>query len=141
MNKPRLRLSSAVVLVAFAAVVSFVVLGCDLAVTVTQRVEYFFVDLNTARDQLHTNFRTADPLDGDAIKAPAFWSVDFPVGDGTPYTYAGLDPTSPANVTATISGPPEFFGPKSITFVMVQEGMSWYIQELYLNGNPIIPTP
>jgi hypothetical protein len=122
----------------------FCYLGCDFAVSIEQRVDIFITDLNTDRDAAYLNFLPDDPLDYDAIKAASFWQTPFPVGDGTPYSYSAgdLDTSNPSSVTLELYGPSAFAPPKTITFVMIQDGLSWYIRELYKEGvGAVIPIP
>jgi hypothetical protein len=113
--------------------------ACNLPVTIEKRIELFVIDLNGDRGLVYLNFKPVDPLDADAIKPATFWDITFPSGDA-PYAIAGLDASDPSNVTGIMTGPspPAFFGPSPIKFVMVQEGLDWYIQELYLDGSTIV---
>jgi len=115
--------------------------GCKSSISIEERIEMFVTDLNTKRGNAYSNFQTDDPLDYDAIKAADFWEIDFPVGDSTPYTYSNLNTDVPSNVIMSMYGPTVFVSPKTVKFVMVQEGKDWYIRELYIEGNPIIPIP
>jgi len=118
-------------------------IACDLAVSIESRVEMFITDLNTNRSGAYVNFLPDDPLDYDAIKPAAFWELPFTEGDGTPYTYSAgdLNTSIPSNVTLVLYGPAAFAPPKTITFVMIEDGLSWYIRELSKPGNPVIPIP
>ena len=118
-------------------------LGCDFALSIEKRVEIFVTDLNTNRDNAYLNFLPDDPLDYDAIKGSTVWNTSFPVGDGTPYSYStgDLNTTNPSSVMLELNGPPEFFPSQTMKFVMIQDGLSWYIRELYKEGAPIVPRP
>jgi hypothetical protein len=112
--------------------------ACNLPVTIEKRIELFRIDLNGDRGLVYLNFKPVDPLDYEAIKDSSFWDIRFPVGDGTPYSITALDTDDPANVTGVVAGPPQFVGTHPIEFVMVQEGLDWFIQQLYLDDRATV---
>lgn len=124
--------------VVIAGLIMSLMVGCDLlGVTIEKRVEYFLSDLNTNRGNAYTNFHpteTADRVSG-VIKPASFWDIDFPVGDGTPYTLSSIDDTDSLNVQVVVNGPSAFGGgTQTLRFVMIADGTDWLIEELYYWG-------
>ncbi len=114
--------------------------SCEfLGTSITQRVDFFVTDLNLSdRSNVYLNFTDAT-LDYGAIDA-TFWDTNFQVvGAGEQsYSIEGLDTVDPSNVTGTIYGPPAFDASGlgiPIRFVMIQDGVDWFIREIYLNNS------
>jgi len=121
--------------------------ACSLLGTdIMDRINSFATDLNNSdRSAINANFDQALTQDLPSMTA-AWWSSNFPVPPDSNHLYSIslLDYSDPANVVATIMGPPAFNGgtesPINAVFVMSKEGADWYIEKLYLNGSatPII---
>ena len=112
------------------------VTGCDLTgITIDARVESFIYDLNFDRDNVYTNFHPTETSDYDALKNVTL-TIDpqFPES-GIPYSRGILDTSVPTSVTTVISG--IGWGSKDAIFVMIKDGMTWYINDLRLDGSLI----
>jgi hypothetical protein len=121
----------ALVLVSF--ILSFT--GCDLeGVTIEARIDSFIYDLNFDRSNVYTNFHPTETSDYDSLKSvntviqPVFPDTSIPYSRGT------IDTSVPTNVT-TIINSSGAWGTKNARFVMVKDGSTWYINDLYLNSS------
>jgi hypothetical protein len=121
-----------------------VLFGCSFGLTIQGRIDQFLEDLNaTSRDQLYLNL---DPSVGDydAMKAASYWDGWFPlVGGDTPYFLENQLTDNPgdgtAAVTANISGPATFLGPKPLIVGLVRIGLDWMIGTITLDGTNVVP--
>jgi hypothetical protein len=102
------------------------------------RLEY---DLNHSRRYAYQNFLQSATTDYVtlATQNPIYtWDKWFPPAEWpetTEYTIS-VDDVSGGTVQATVSGPSDFGGSKSLTFGMVRSGLYWYIEKLTLEGWP-----
>jgi len=116
--------------------------ACSLLGTdIMDRVNSFATDLNNSdRSSINANFDQTLTQDLPMM-TPAWWSSNFPVPPDSNHLYSVslLDYSNPANVVATIVGPPAFNGgtglPVNAVFVMSKEAADWFIEKLYLNGS------
>ena len=131
-----------VVLLCIGLALTLVVISCDLfGVSIEQRVSSFEYDLNHDRTATYLNFHPTATTDYNAIKSVVFWNTHFEEdpGDNTPFAVYGLDFSNSPIVTGTVSGPADTFGlSKPIAFKMLQDGNTWYIEELELNSVTIV---
>jgi hypothetical protein len=112
--------------------------GCELlGVSIDKRIEMFFDDINNNRSGAVDNFHPDLAEDYDLIGVGT-WGTAFPVGDGTPYTYSGLNDSNPSNVTCTVYGPPTFLGPKTATFTMGKIDSDYYCGDLWLDATQVV---
>jgi hypothetical protein len=117
----------------------FLFVGCtQKGISIEDRIYRFISDLNnTDRSHVYENFHPDTPK-YDLIKPDSFWEIDFEEG-GIPYNISGLNDGNPGNVTAAIdSATIVGWGPKALRFVMLQYGNDWMIDELYLDGLPVV---
>ncbi|OHD72846.1 MAG: hypothetical protein A2177_08905 [Spirochaetes bacterium RBG_13_68_11] len=121
-----------------------VLFGCSFGVTIQGRIEQFLEDLNaTSRDQLYLNL---DPAltDYNSLKDPLYWDGWFPlVGGGTSYFLVNQvtddSGVTTAIVTADISGPATFLGPKALVIGLVKDGLNWMIHTITLDAIDVVP--
>jgi hypothetical protein len=119
--------------------------GCTpFGIDVHDRLSMFVTSLNAVdRSTINTQFDT--PL---VTMIPtlttAWWNTNFPPPPDPEHAYSVtlLDYVDPANVVATIMGPPLFNGlsgaPLNAVFVMSKEGADWFILRVSLNGTVVI---
>jgi len=117
-----------------------------LGTDIQERINSFVSGLNNPdRSAINGNFDQSLTKDLPTM-TETWWATFFPVPPDADHQYfiSLLDYSNPANVTATIMGPPAFTNdagvPLNAVFVMNKEGDDWYIEKMYLNGNstPII---
>ena len=125
-------------------IISLLIAGCALfGTSQAERVALFEYDLNLNRRYAYRNFLQSATSDYVtlATQNPIYtWNVWFPPAeypDTTKYTIS-VDEVSGETVEATVSGPSDFTGPKSLTFGMVRSGIYWYIEKLTLDGSVIV---
>ncbi|MEE9307256.1 MAG: hypothetical protein V3V57_07020, partial [Spirochaetia bacterium] len=69
---------------------------------------------------------------------PATLEAIFPVA-GIPYSRGSIDTSDPNNVTTNLDdGTALPWGIKSAVFVMIKDGLTWYINDLWLSGAQVI---
>ncbi len=114
--------------------------GCaPFGTSQAERAARFEYDLNHNRSFAYQNFLpSATTAYNDLVGLPLTetWNQWFPPADWpetTEYTIS-VDDVSGETVQATVSGPSDFAGPKSLTFGMVRSGLYWYIEKLTLEG-------
>ena len=113
--------------------------GCSLFGTkIDERIDSFISDLNNDRANAYTNFHSGKTTDYNVIKPEGYWTTaGFPVG--TPaYSISGLDDSDSDYVTASITGPAAFGGPKPITFNMAKDGFDWMIDNIYMDAGYVV---
>jgi len=130
-----------------SAAVALVLDACSLlGIDIMDRINAFSIGLNNPdRSTINANFDQTLTQNLPSMTT-SWWSTNFPVPPSAnyPYLITLIDYSNPANVTATIMGPPAFNGntgmPINAVFVMSEEGPDWFIEKLYLNGSgtPII---
>jgi hypothetical protein len=112
-------------------------LGKIFGVSIESQVARFQDQLNRAdRGNVYLRFHPTLTADYEAIKAPEFWEIAFPLVGSEPLSYritivSSEWPSDPATLIATISGPEPFGGPRDAKFVMSTDQRDWMIQELY----------
>lgn len=108
--------------------------SCDLAgLTIDARIDSFISDLNFDRYNAYTNFHPTATSYYDTLKDPTTtFNIIFPTS-GIPYSRGTLDTSDPSNVTTVIDDSLTW-GPKDAIFVMIKDGSTWYINDLYLKG-------
>ena len=113
--------------------------SCDLAgISIDSRIESFIFDLNYDRDNVYTNFHSTETSDYGSLKNVTL-TIDpvFSPG-GIPYTRGALDTSDPDNVTTTLADNGLVWpAAKSARFIMIKDGVTWYIHELWLDGSPV----
>jgi hypothetical protein len=124
----------------FAALAAAAILtGCAIfGTSKAERVMRLETDLNESRQFAYQNF---DPDIADyltlATQNPIYtWNVWFPPAEwpeATLYSITVKD-TSADSLTATVDGPVDFGGPRTLTVGLVRIGMDWYIDRLELSG-------
>jgi hypothetical protein len=126
-----------------AIVASLALLGScsELGIDIQDRLS-MFVSLLNATDRSTINSQFDQSLTQDLpIMNAAWWNTNFPwpLDANHLYSLTLLDYSNPANVVATIMGPPAFNSdtglPQNAVFVMSKEGIDWFIEQLYLNGS------
>ena len=120
----------------FLIVGSFIlsVTSCDLdGITIDARIDSFISDLNSNRNNVYTNFHPTETSDYDALKNVVLTIEPVFPASGISYSRGTVDTSNPSNVTAVISGGGGW-GSKNAVFVMVKDGSTWYINDLYLNA-------
>ena len=106
-----------------------------------ERAARFEYDLNHNRHFAYQNFiPSSTTAYDDLVGLPLneTWNKWFPPAEypeTTEYTIS-VDDVSGGTVQATVSGPSDFGGSKSLTFGMVRSGLYWYIEKLTLEGWP-----
>ncbi len=117
--------------------------GCaQFGVSVQDRIAMFVNDLNAAdRSSINTEFDQALTKDLPLMDA-AWWAANFPAPPDADHLYSItlLDYSDPANVLATIMGPPAFNVdtglPRNAVLVMSGGGAGgWFIEQLSLDGS------
>ena len=116
--------------------------ACNLLNTdIMDRINMFANGLNNPdRSSINANFDSALTQNLAAMNT-AWWAGNFPVPPDSNHLYAIslIDYSNPANVIATIAGPPSFNGATGLAvnavFVMSKEGQDWFIEKLFLNGS------
>ncbi len=112
-------------------------IGCDLSgVTIDARIDSFISDINYDRTNVYLNFHSSATSDYNALKNESTLEAIFPVA-GFPYSRGSLDTSDPNNVT-TVLDDTAAWGPKDAIFVMIKDGMTWYINDLWLSGTWVI---
>ena len=119
--------------------------GCSqFGIDVHDRLSLFAANLN-AVDRSTLNDQFDKPLvTMIATMNTAWWNTNFPPPPDPEHAYSVtlLDYVDPANVVATIMGPPLFNGfsaaPVNAVFVMSKEGADWFILKVSLNGTVVI---
>jgi hypothetical protein len=103
----------------------------------------FMTTLNSSdRSTINSNFDQSLTTNLPTMDA-AWWSANFPVPPDADHNYGItlLDYSDPANVVATIMGPPAFNSftgaPRNAVLVMSKAGVDWFIERLYLDGSSI----
>jgi hypothetical protein len=126
--------------VAAALVAAAALSGCALfGTSKAERVLRFQTDLNESRQYAYQNF---DPAIGDYLSLstqnPNYtWDEWFPPADWpdtTQYRITVQD-TAGDSLTATVEGPVDFGGPRTLTIGVVRLGLDWYINRLELSGH------
>ena len=114
-------------------------IGCDLSgVTIDARIDSFIYDINYDRNNVYLNFHPSETTDYDAIKDGTKLLPLFPT-NAIPYSREALDTLDPDNVTTILNdGTAEVWGPKDAIFVMIKDGLTWYINDLWLSGTRVI---
>jgi hypothetical protein len=108
--------------------------GCDLAgITIDARIDSFIDDLNFDRNNVYTNFHPTQTSDYDSLKNVALTIEPVFPASGIIYSRGTLDTSIPSSVTTVISGGGGW-GSKNAVFVMVKDGSTWYINDLYLDA-------
>jgi hypothetical protein len=130
--------------IVLACIISLLIAGCALfGTSQAERAARFEYDLNHNRRDAYQNFLQSATTDYVtlATQNPIYtWNVWFPPAEypeTTEYTIS-VDEVSGETVKATVSGPLDFTGPKSLTFGMVRSGIYWYIEKLTLDGSVIV---
>jgi hypothetical protein len=130
----------------FAALTAAAILtGCAIfGTSKAERVMRLETDLNESRACAYQNF---DPAIADyltlATQNPNYtWNVWFPPAEWPETTLYSItvEDTSADSLTATVDGPADFGGPRTLTVGLVRMGMDWYINRLELAGHvpPVI---
>lgn len=120
-----------------AFTISFI--GCDLSgVTIDARIDSFISDINYDRTNVYLNFHSSATTDYNAIKNETKLLPLFPT-NAIPYSREALDTSDPDNVTTILNdGTAVVWGPKDAIFVMIKDGLTWYINDLWLSGAQVI---
>ena len=129
-------------LIVLFAALAFILDACNLLDTdLMDRINLFANGLNSSdRSSINANFDPSLTQSLGAMNA-AWWASNFPVPPDANHLYSIslIDYSNPANVTATITGPPAFNGGTGLAvnavFVMSKEGENWFIEKLFLNGS------
>jgi hypothetical protein len=116
--------------------------GCSFGVNVHDRITMFITDLNAAdRSSINAEFDQA-LTKNLSLMDTAWWASNFPVPPDSDHLYSItlLDYSDPANVLATIMGPPAFNAstgrPRNAVLVMSGGGAGgWFIEKLFLDGS------
>jgi hypothetical protein len=115
-------------------------IGCDLAgVTIDARIDSFIFDINSDRNNVYLNFHSSATADYNAIKNGTKLLPLFPT-NAIPYSRGALDTSDPNNVTTILNDGQGavVWGPKDAIFVMIKDGTTWYINDLWLSGTQVI---
>jgi hypothetical protein len=127
-----------------AAIVASILLvllgGCSLlGIDLQDRLSLFISLLNASdRSTINAQFDQSATQNLPLMDA-TWWNTYFPSPPDTDhlYTITLLDYSDPANVLATIMGPPAFNSntgvPRNAVLVMSKEGTDWFIEQLYLD--------
>ena len=131
--------------VILALAVAAVLGGCAIfGTSKAERVMRLETDLNESRQYAYQNF---DPAIADylalATQNPnSTWDDWFPPAEWPETTLysIGVQDTGTDSITATVNGPADFAGPRTLTVGLVRLGMDWYISGLELSGHipPVI---
>jgi hypothetical protein len=125
--------------VMLALAVAAALSGCAIfGTSKAERVMRLETDLNESRQYAYQNF---DPSINDyltlATQNPNYtWDVWFPPAEWpetTLYTIS-VEDTGTDSITATVNGPADFAGPRTLTVSLVRVGLEWYISGLELSG-------
>jgi hypothetical protein len=106
-----------------------------------ERVMRLENDLNESRQYAYQNFDPATTLDyTDLATLPPSqtWDDWFPPAEGydtTKYVLEVQD-VGPDSLRARVTGPVDFFGPRTLDASLVRIGLEWYINRLELSGYP-----
>jgi len=118
--------------------------GCaPFGTSQAERAARFEYDLNHNRHFAYQNFLpSATTAYNDLVGLPLtqtwnFWFPPAEYPETTEYTIV-VDNVSGGTAQATVSGPSDFGGSKSLTFGMVRSGLYWYIEKLTLEGSVIV---
>jgi hypothetical protein len=114
--------------------------GCSLlGIDIQDRLTMFITVLNAAdRSTINAQFDQSLTQNLPLMDA-TWWNTNFPMPLDTDhlYTITIFDFSDPANVLASIMGPPAFNSntgvPRNAALVMSKEGTDWFIQQLYLD--------
>jgi len=131
--------------VMLALAVAAALSGCAIfGTSKAERVMRLETDLNESRQYAYQNF---DPSINDyltlATQNPNYtWDDWFPPAEWpetTLYTIS-VEDTGTDSITATVNGPADFAGPRTLTVSLVRVGLEWYISGLELSGHipPVI---
>ena len=115
-------------------------IGCDLSgVTIDARIDSFIYDINYDRNNVYLNFHSSETTDYDAIKNGTKLLPLFPT-NAIPYSREALDTSDPDNVTTVLNdgSVAVVWGPKDAIFVMIKDGLTWYINDFYLDAAIVI---
>jgi hypothetical protein len=133
------KISYWLILIAILGALVLSITSCDLAgLSIDSRVDSFIYDLNYDRDNVYTNFHPTETSDYGSLKNVAL-TIDpvFPPG-GIPFTRGALATSDPDNVTAILAdNGTQWISTKNARFIMIKDGTTWYIHELYLDGSPV----
>ena len=125
--------------VILALAVAAALSGCAIfGTSKAERVMRLETDLNESRQYAYQNF---DPSINDyltlATQNPNYtWDVWFPPAEWpetTLYTIS-VEDTGTDSIRATVNGPTDFAGPRTLTVSLVRVGLEWYISGLELSG-------
>jgi len=125
--------------VMLALAVAAALSGCAIfGTSKAERVMRLETDLNESRQYAYQNF---DPSINDyltlATQNPNYtWDVWFPPAEWpetTLYTIS-VEDTGTDSIRATVNGPADFAGPRTLTVSLVRIGLEWYISGLELSG-------
>jgi hypothetical protein len=127
-----------------SAVAALVLLlgSCAIAgVDTHDRISAFVSTLNSSdRSTINANFDQSLTANLPTMDA-AWWSANFPLPPDSDHNYGItlLDYSNPADVVATLMGPPAFNSntgtPRNAVLVMSKAGVDWFIERLYLDGS------
>jgi len=128
----------------FIAALVLLLGSCAIAGTDTHdRISAFVSTLNSSnRSAINANFDQALTANLPTMDA-TWWSTNFPLPPDSDHNYGItlLDYSDPANVVATFMGPPAFNAntgtPRNAVLVMSREGLDWFIEQMYLDGNAV----
>jgi hypothetical protein len=128
-------------LVLFIFVVVFPVatfIGCDLTgATIETRINNFLNDINNNRSNAYLNFHETDTQLYNDLKN-SDWESLFPSAY-VDYYIVNLNTLDSGNVTGEIRCTDTLEWPKDVKFVMSKDGLSWYIDDMYLgSGLPLV---
>jgi hypothetical protein len=133
---------------AMAAMIALGIGSCQLlGVTKMDRLSLFGAALsNPDKSLMSANFAQGQTADYAIMDTQAYWDAIGVLQPGSTYLTYSIsvhDYVDPANVTADIYGPPDFYnffltsGPVPAVFVLVQIGPDWFIKQMYLNGGAV----
>lgn len=127
----------------FATTIVFLLLllgGCSLlGIDIHDRISMFISALNAAdRSTINAQFDQSLTQNLPLMDA-TWWNTNFPLPLDTDHLYSItlLDYSDPANVLASMMGPPAFNSntavPRNAVLVMSREGPDWFIEQLYFD--------
>jgi hypothetical protein len=104
-----------------------------------ERVARFETDLNESRQYAYQNFdpaTTADYVDLATLPPSQTWDDWFPPTEWpeTAEYVLEVQDVGSDSLTARVTGPADFEGPRTLTVGLVRIGMEWYINRLELEG-------
>ncbi len=109
--------------------------GCDLSgTTIEGRIDSFIYNINYDRSDTYTNFHPVKTDLYDNLKL-SDWESLFPSAN-IEYYVLNLDTSDSNNVTGVIHCTETTEWPKDVIFVMAKDGLSWYIDDMYLGTGP-----